>query len=117
MTPAQKLKLKQVVEQNAKWPLAVIGATPSDFAKATVIPANIPDQDLWDLNFPMSDKLVIDGLDTLSEPEQEKFITLLKDRSGITNTLPEDTQIILTVKNRDALAQTIQRLLIFWEIK
>ncbi len=54
--------------------------------------------------------LVVDGLDNVTETEQEKFVPLLKDRQILSYKLPDDVQILIPVKEVEAVSKTIQSL-------
>lgn len=116
MTPVQKLKLNNVLSNNKDWPLVIIGATSADFKNATIVPATLSARDLATLNFEVKPTLIIDGLDKVNENVQENFITLFKDRGGMSKDLPTGTQIIIPVASKEKLSRKILDLALIWEL-
>ena len=118
---SKKLKLKTVLMSNKKWPLIIAGATATDF-NAPVMPAKISARDLntgeWvgELINLKKNQMVVDGLDKLSIADQQKFITLLKDRRVGPYKFPTDIQIIIPVKFADKLDRTIKDLCLIYNV-
>ena len=61
--------------------------------------------------------LVIDGLDTVSQAEQEKFLPLLKDRRAGMFKLPPNIQIVMPVQRAAAVSKKIKAVSLMWEVK
>ena len=97
--------------------MLIIGAKASDFDEYPRILANksvqrlIRYMDIFGKRKDHKGFLVIDGLDTVPESEQEKFIPLLKDRQILSSKLPDDVQILVPVKKIEAISKTIQSLI------
>ena len=97
--------------------LLVVGAKASDFAEYPKIEADISVQYLIKHVEVLEKKkaskafLIIDGLDKVSESEQEKFIPLLKDRQIMTSKLPASVQIVMPVADTDAVSNKIKSLI------
>lgn len=53
---------------------------------------------------------VISEIDRLEEEAQDKFYQIVKDREFLGYKLPEDTIIVLTVKNKEGLKNISQKL-------
>lgn len=126
MTEETKSKLVSVLKNNTKWPLIIEGASKDNFPTSIVIPATVPVSELniipeetgykypnWLTNVVNKAKkskrvlVCIDGLDKVSEEEQEKFYGLLKHKSISGFRLPEAAQIIITVKNLKKVSKRI----------
>ena len=118
MTPKSKMRLAQVLVNNKAWPLVIIGAAVRDLPPAAVIPAGISERELYlDMDISEAGEFwVIDGLDKLSESEQEKFVGLLKDRRVGGRKIPSGVQIVIPVGRRGRLSPQILRLCLVWEI-
>ena len=116
MKLTQKLTLEQVLENNKHLPLIVVGALASDFLNAAIISANISVRDLATLNFDIKPMLVIEGLDKVDTETQKNFVTLLKDRGGISKNLPVDVQIIIPVQSKEKLSREILDLSLIWKL-
>ena len=97
--------------------LLIVGAKASDFAEYPKIEADISVQYLIKHVEVLEKKkvskafLIIDGLDKVSESEQEKFIPLLKDRQIMTSKLPASVQIVMPVADADAVSSKIKSLI------
>lgn len=115
MSQVRQAKLEQVLKDNKEWPLVIVNAKAGDFADATIIPSSIAANDLY-TGFESKPLLLIEELDNISEQEQEKFISLLKDRRMGSSKLPRDVQIIIPVKSKNSLSKKIQSLCLFWEL-
>lgn len=112
-------KLIQVLENNKKNNILLMGMSGSKFEDAIIIPSTIPSEKLGigiDDNgnyiYPSWTKeieekkdnpclLIIDGLDKIYTSEQEKFYGLLKYKKINGYTLPSTCQIICTSKSKD----------------
>lgn len=116
MTPTQKVKLKQVLESNTKWPLVIVGMVANPAPDAIIIPATIAERDLHTDALVIKPNIVIDGLDKIPAAKQEKFVTLLKDRRTGMNKLPADTRIIIPVMSADKLSKQIKDLVLIYNV-
>ena len=93
--------------------LLVEGAKSSDFSEYTHISADISVHDLIECVGKLTKKkdfLVIDGLDGVSETEQEKFIPLLKDRQILSSKLPDEVQILIPVNEVKKVSNDVKSL-------
>ena len=114
-------ELKKILKASQSISLVVVGSTAKDFdfTDKTIVSASIVERDLFDsedfyLKCISKPLLLIDGLDTIGEQEQEKFVGLIKDRSVWSSRLPENVQIVITVKSKRKLSKKIQNLIWFW---
>ncbi|MDR1337736.1 MAG: hypothetical protein LBJ73_01760 [Rickettsiales bacterium] len=118
---SRKIKLKTVLAGNTKWPLVIVGAIAADF-DAPVMPAIIPERDLntggWvgELIDMRAARMVIGGLDKLSDTQQQKFARLLKDRRAGTRRMPDNIQIIILVESANVLSKQIRDLCLVWNV-
>jgi hypothetical protein len=110
-------KLKKVLQDNKKWPLIIVGVAAQGSNDATIIPATVPERDLHAGALVIKQYLVIDGLDGIDGREQEKFITLLKDRRIGLRKLAPETRIIIPVRSADNVSQKIKSLCLVWEFR
>lgn len=112
-------KLIQVLENNKKNNVLLMGTSGSKFEDAIIIPATIPSEKLgigiddngnyiypsWvkELKEKKETKcmLIIDGLDKISTSDQDKFYGLLKYKKINGYTLPSNCQIVCTSKSKD----------------
>ena len=127
-------KLKEVVESNYKWPLILEGVTPDYFPSGVILEGDIDSSKLESFDTARGEKipawltalnissqkydralLIINGIDKVDLIEQEKFIYILKGSS--TCTLPENTQILLTVENADNVSVKIKQLCIIYKVE
>jgi len=127
-------KLKEVVENNYKWPLILEGVTPDYFPSGVIVEGDIDSSKLesfetvngekipaWLTALNISSKkydralLIINGIDEVDKNEQEKFMYILKGSS--TCTLPENTQILLTVKDAEKVSAKIKQLCIIYKVE
>lgn len=122
-----QIKLKQVLENNRKWPLVIAGSSADDF-DGVVLSARSGEKELYKnglytpvwisaLESEGADMLVIEGLDEISPDEQENFISLLKDRRAGTYKVSDHVQIVIPVKEKEKLSSKIQSLTIPWVMK
>lgn len=131
MTQAQSMKLKQVLENNRKWPLIIVGAPEAYFQEDICLSADLSASELYQmggqipvwiqvLNDVVTQKgqarLVIEGLDQLEKVEQEKFVTLLKDKRAGTYQLPTSVQIVMPVTDKAKIADKIQAISLSWTV-
>ena len=97
--------------------LLIVGAKASDFAEYPKIEADISVQrliqymDTFEKTEDHKGFLVIDGLDNISESEQEKFVPLLKDRQILSSKLPNEVQILVPVKKIEDISKRIKSLI------
>ena len=115
MTPIERLK--KVWAGNKEWPLIIEGAALQDSPDSATIPATIPERDLHSDTIAVKPYLIIDGLDRISGKEQEKFITLLKDRRTGMRKLPAGVHIVIPVRYASNLSDKIKNLALLWELK
>ena len=107
-----------------------------DFSKAVIISAKIPSKDLGvinDLEGPVlpswvkdieakrnekNNLLVIDGIDSISLDEQNKFKQILDTKSLNGYDLPSNMQIVILVKegNRAKINREIQSLSLYYKV-
>ena len=114
MNPTQKLKLQQLLKNNKYWPLLIVCADIQKSDDTSIIPATISERDLHTDMLVIKPYLLIEGLDAISKQEQEKFITLLKDRRTGLRKLPDNVQILIPVKAKENLSQKILDLVLIW---
>lgn len=108
-------KIKQVIENNRKWPIIIENVKPQDIDNAIIIDSKIPNKDwgiipnengnkmpTWILEMILNDKknvvstLVISDIDQIDMTEQEKFIGILKFKGINGYSFPAGTSIVLT---------------------
>lgn len=116
MTPTQNAKLNTVLKSNTKWPLIIVGMIAAPAANATIVPADIAERDLHNDTLPIKPYIVIDGLDTVPAPHQDKFIPLLKDRRIGTRKLPAHIRIVIPVRRGDKLSDEIKKLSLIYNV-
>lgn len=115
-TKAQKIhQIKtEFIDERA---LLIVGAEASDFEGYPHILADVSIQHLIqyvELLGKMKDHksfLIIEGLDTVSKTEQEKFIPLLKDRQILSSKLPDKIQILIPIKEVEPVSKKVQSLI------
>lgn len=96
--------------------LLIEGAKASDFDEYPCVLADVSVQHLIqyidNLGKQKNHKcfLVIDGLDNVSESEQENFVPLLKSRQILYSKLPDDVHILIPVTKVEAVSKTIKSL-------
>lgn len=131
MSEESKKNFLKVLKNNTKHPIIVEGLEPRIISGAVIIPASITPFDLGSLS---SDKpawvsklekikslrkfLIIDGIDTLDDENQEKFVWLLENRQDNGYKLEESVQVLLSIKNDnlERVNQKIKSLCINWKI-
>ena len=59
--------------------------------------------------------MVIENLDEISMTQQEQFIGLIKDKRAGIYKLPTNVQIIMPVKNCNAVSEKIKKLSLVWK--
>jgi len=116
-------ELKKLLNTCKSTPLIVVGGTVEDFdfIDKTLVPANIDKHVLFGsedfykecISNPL---LLINGLDTISMQEQEKFIDLIEGRYVWMHKLPDSVQIVITVKSKKKLSLEIQNLTWSWNL-
>lgn len=135
MTTATNQKIKAIIAQNSGSPLLLEGLQAANFPTAVMIPAAIPSADLgiiptangyqypkWLMSILIKAKagkrllLCIDGLDTISTAEQEKFIGILEHYGLNGFNFPKDTQIIMPVTTIDKVSKRIQNLSLIYRV-
>ena len=138
MKEERKEMLKKVIKNNKKWPLIIIGVSAKNFPKAVVLPADTPSNELgvvpsstgqkypaWVMSLMIKEKqntsivLVIDGIDSVSMEEQEKFAGMLSNKGVNGYKFPENTQILLTAKagSTDMISKRIKDLCLIFDMR
>lgn len=116
MTKEEKVKLNNILNGNRDWPMMIEGVKGTNFPHAIVIPADIDSSNLgivpgetglkypsWVMQMNILIKktervvLVIDGLDSIPQEEQEKFYSIIKYRRINGYAFPKSTQIIIAI--------------------
>ena len=129
MTEEMKIKLATILKDNTKWPLIIEGVSSANFPTSIVIPATTPSSELGiipsenGLQYPAwatkiinqsknSKKVIvcINGLDEISQEEQEKFYGMIKYKGVNGFKFPEEVQIIITVKDTNKISKKILNL-------
>lgn len=93
--------------------LLIEGATASDFSEYPYISANMSTQKLIacvDMLNKNKGYVVIQGLDKISQEEQEKFIPLLKDKQILSSKLSDTTQLLVPIEDLTAISPKIKHL-------
>lgn len=106
--------LTRVLQSNTKWPIIIVGMVANPAPNATIISATISERDLNTNPMVIKQNLVIDGLDKIPNPDQAKFITLLKDRRIGTHKIPMSTRIIIPVLSADKISEKIKKLVLIY---
>lgn len=123
--------IKNIIENNKKWPIIIEGVTDLNLDNQVVIPSSISQDNLgiipedkgnklpnWVLKILINHKknvattLVISDIDSVSFEEQEKFLGLLKFKGINGYNFPKDTAIVLTCSegNYDLISNKIKAL-------
>lgn len=134
MQKKNHLKLNRLLSDNRTVPLILAGLTADTFENGIRLPADTDEGALHLSNMFMPPwmkavekvasqtgkavcYLVIDGLDTVSQVEQEKFLPLLKDRRAGLFKLPSNIQIVMPVQNAMSVSQKIKAVSLSWALK
>jgi len=122
-----KIKLDQILANNAYNPLIVVGNFEPDSENCVFLMAGCDERELhipggWHLELQQKAAqskvlLVIAGLDCIAAEKQQKFAGLLKDRRAGNYKLPDNAQIVIPVADKNALSKRILALSLLWEIK
>lgn len=129
-------KLMEVVENNSKWPLIIENVNSDIFTNSVVIPSDIDSRKLgvlpsgsgdiipmWYRSLLIKSKgkdkvlLIIDGLDMVDKDSQEEFYGLLKMKKLNGMDLPENTQILITVKDTNKVSNKIKGLSLIYKVE
>lgn len=126
-------KIKEVIENNRKWPIIIENIEARNIDNAIIINSKISNKDLgiipnengnkmptWILEMILNDKknvvstLVISDIDQIDMTEQEKFIGILKFKGINGYSFPAGTNIVLTCRkgNYDLVSPKIKDLCI-----
>lgn len=126
-------KIKEVIENNRKWPIIIENIEARNIDNAIIINSKISNKDLgiipnengnkmptWILEMILNDKknvvstLVISDIDQIDMVEQEKFIGILKFKGINGYSFPAGTSIVLTCRkgNYDLVSPKIKDLCI-----
>ena len=132
-----KKKLNNLLKSNKEWPIIIEGGvTKEDFVNASILPATTPSSHLGVFNdvkglilpgwVKSVDKrknektnlLVIDGLDTISVEEQNKFKQILDSKSLNGYALPQNLQIVILINegNRAKINSEILSLSLYYKV-
>lgn len=122
-------KVITLLRNRQHWPLLVEGLTAKDLPTAVILPATIQETEMgilpdvngfkypkWIMTILIKarDKkeiiLCLDGIDALPFDEQLKFYGLLKNKGLNAFALPEQVQIVVTVKQLEKVALKIKNL-------
>ena len=136
MTEEMKSKLVKILKDNTKWPLIIEGVSSANFPTSIVVPATTPSSELgiipgetglkypaWAMEIMIKAKkskkiiVCIDGLDEISQEEQEKFYGMIKYKGVNGFKFPEGTQIIITAKNTKKISKRISSLALSFEVE
>ncbi|MBQ4084898.1 MAG: hypothetical protein IJC30_04510 [Alphaproteobacteria bacterium] len=92
--------------------LLTIGATVSDFEEYTCISATVSVQELIQFVAELKGNekfLIISDMDKASFEEQEKFVPLLKNRQIMSETLPNDVQMIIPASDEEQVSKNLRK--------
>ncbi|MBE5746050.1 MAG: hypothetical protein E7359_02050 [Clostridiales bacterium] len=135
MAQNKRLKLINILNNNTSWPIILENVSSKDFETSVVLPANINSSELgikiddkglcypsWLNNIKKQEGentilLVIDKLDEISFEEQEKFYGIIKYKGVNGYKFPSETQIIITVKNKDNVSKKISSLCLSYKVE
>jgi len=127
MNNEDKKKLARILKDNEKWPIIVEGICAKTFKDAVVIPASIPSDELGtkiddngNIVFPVWLKqlkhsensgkptiVCIDGLDKVSDDEQQKFYGMIK-YNGINGCrFSKTTRIVVAADDASKISKRI----------
>ena len=131
-----KTKLKAVIQNNFSTPLLIDGVNFSESDSAVILPSTIESKDLgivanengytypqWlnSLQEKASLKkrvyLVIDSINNISVDEQLKFYEILKYRAISSVKIPDNVQVLLTVKGSGEINPIILSLTILYKVE
>ena len=115
MNQKRRIQELHILKNNSFMPVIVYELNENDFQNKRVLKAEIEERELHSSSFfeglLLSDKekifLLIEGIEALAQTEQEKFIPLLKDRRLGGKKLPDTVQIVLLMKEKKNLNQTL----------
>lgn len=124
MVTKSRFLLEQFLNNNQQQPLLIVSAIKFEPYNFITLPADIDERELhlkseWQTLLSQKaekDKtyLVIANLDEVSLAKQEQFIGLIKDKRAGNYKLPANVQIIMPVKNCDAISEKIKKLSLVW---
>ena len=131
------IKLIEVIKNNNKYPLIIVGVSDKFFGSATIINSGIESSELgikignngeyvlpsWlkEMNIKSvknNDKniLVIESIDKISSEEQLKFLGILKNNGLNGYSFPKNTQIIITCTNVENVSKRIKDLCLIYKV-
>lgn len=124
MVTKSRFLLEQFLNNNQQQPLLIVSAIKFEPYNFIALPADIDERELhlkseWQTQLNQIAKkdkayLVIENLDEISMTQQEQLIGLIKDKRAGIYKLPTNVQIIMPVKNCDAISEKIKKLSLVW---
>lgn len=125
MITKSRFLLEQFLNNNQQQPLLIVSNIKFEPYNFMVLPADIDERELhvqseWQTQLNQIAKkdkayLVIENLDEISMTQQEQFIGLIKDKRAGIYKLPTNVQIIIPVKNCNAVSEKIKKLSLVWK--
>ena len=128
-----KENLKEVLENNKKWPILLVNVNTEEIINSFVINADISNEELavlvddkgqttpnWLKQLQVKSKLenntvlIISNIDSVAEEEQNKFYGLLKYKALNGIELPLNSQIVLTCTSEEKISKKIKDLCIIF---
>ena len=121
-----KIKFSQMLKNNPQHAVLTETGGGLDLKHTVVLPANIEERELhipshWHqkllMQLSMVDKvyLMIEDIDKISAKEQEKFVSLLKDRRAGNFKLPDGVQIVISCSHMNQVCDSIKKLALYIE--
>ncbi len=127
MSKEANIKLKQVLDNNRKWPIIIEGLKSSELKSCIILSAKTTAMQLHQsatvdplwiheiMQKPETRFLIVDGLDDVDFEKQADFEQLLKDRQAGFYRLPDTMQIVIPVADLDKVSKKIQSLSLIWK--
>ncbi len=120
MIKTRSEQLKKVMENNRDWALILEGAREEEIGEGLRIDARISEEELnrggYKEKIKEAEKIIIANMDKVGYNEQEKFMSLLKDRRLNGQKLPEKVQVIIPVGYGADIAPTLDRVCLRWKV-
>ncbi len=120
MVKTRSEQLKKVMENNRDWALIMEGAAEEEIGEGLRIDARITEDELnrgdYKVRMKEAEKIIIANMDKVGHTEQEKFMSLLKDRRLNGQKLPEKAQIIIPVGYGADIAPALDRVCLRWKV-
>lgn len=124
MVTKSRFLLEQFLNSNQQMPLLIVSTIKFEPYNFIALPADIDERELhvkseWQTLLSQKAEnakvyLVIENLDEVSTAKQEQFIGLIKDKRAGGYKLPANAQIIMPVKNSNAISEKIKKLSLVW---